>query len=142
MERKGFDEMREQVQRLMSEFFKDVKPLGYRLDWSFHPPMDVYETEDELVVVMEVAGMEAEEIQVSLEGDLLLIRGTRTESCAAPKIRLHQMEIDYGRFERNLRIPFPLKADQVKAAYRQGFLTVTIPKLKATVSQIVEVIIR
>jgi len=127
------------IQRLMGELFKDIKPLGYQPDRSFHPPMDIYETDENLVVVMEVAGMKGEDIHVVFERDLLSISGVRSEISDAPKIRLHQMEIDYGRFERTLRIPFPLKVNEFKATYRQGFLVITVPKRKEPISRTVEV---
>jgi HSP20 family protein len=142
MQRDDFDQMRSQIHRLMSDFFKDAKPLGYQPDQCFHPPMDIYETEDDLVVVMEIAGMRAEDIHIFFEKDLLSITGRRTESSSAPKTRLHQMEIDYGDFERTLRIPFPLKVDETRAAYRQGFLIIAIPKRKEPISKTVEVSVR
>jgi HSP20 family protein len=134
-----FDQMRNRIHRLMGEFFKEVKPLGYQPKRSFHPPMDIYETEDSLVIVLEIAGVRADDIQVLFEKGLLSISGTRTESCPAPKTQLHQMEIDYGYFERTLRVPFPLSADEIKATYREGFLTITIPKRRGSVSKTVEV---
>jgi HSP20 family protein len=138
-----FDKMRNQVHRLMGEFFKEAKPLvGYQADQSFHPPMDIYETEENLVVVMEIAGMKTEDISVVFEKDQLSISGTRTEACPEPKIRLHEMEIDYGYFERTLRIPFPLKVDEIRATYRDGFLVITIPKRKEPISKTVEVSVR
>jgi HSP20 family protein len=134
-----FDQMRNRIHRLMGEFFKDVKPLGYQPERSFHPPMDIYETEDHLIVVMEIAGMRGDDIQVFFKKDLLVISGTRKESNSFPKTHLHQMEIDYGYFERTLRIPFPIEADEIKAAYREGFLFVTIPKKRKSISPSVEV---
>ncbi|MGD0625928.1 MAG: Hsp20/alpha crystallin family protein [Thermodesulfobacteriota bacterium] len=142
MQRDDFDQMKGQIHRLMGEFFKDAKPLGYQSDQCFHPPMDIYETEDNLVVVMEIAGMRTEDIHVFFEKDLLSITGGRTESSSAPKTRLHQMEIDYGDFERTLRIPFPLKVDEIRAAYRQGFLIITVPKRKEPIFKTVEVSVR
>ena len=138
-----FDKMRNQIHRLMGEFFKEAKPLvGYQADESFHPPMDIYETEGDLVIVMEIAGMRTEDINVVFEKDHLSISGTRKETCPTPKTRLHQMEIDYGYFERTLRIPFPLKVDEIRATYRDGFLMITIPKRKEPISKTVEVSIR
>jgi len=136
---KDFDQFQEQVHRLMGDLFKDVKPLGYQPDRSFSPPMDIYETEDNLVVVMEIGGMKAENIQVTFEKETLSISGNRAEPSSPPKTRLHQMEIDYGRFQRTLRIPFPLKTDDFKATYRQGLLVVTVPKVKEPISRKVEV---
>jgi HSP20 family protein len=137
---KDFD-AQNRIQRLMGELFKDMRPLGYQPDRSFHPPMDIYETDEDLVVVMEVAGMKGEDIRVVFEKDLLSISGTRSEIPDGPKIRLHQMEIDYGRFERSLRIPFPLRVNEFKATYRQGFLVITVPKRKEPISRTVEVTI-
>jgi HSP20 family protein len=142
MARDDLEQMRGQMHRLMGEFFKDAKPLGYRSDQCFYPPMDIYETEDDLVVVMEIAGMRTEDIHVLFEKDLLSITGRRTESSYASKTRLHQMEIDYGDFERTLRIPFPLKVDEIRATYRGGFLIITVPKRKEPISKTVEVSVR
>ena len=142
MPKKDFDQMRDQINSLMGEFFKGARPLGYQPDQSFHPPMDIYETENDLVVVMEIAGMRPEDIHIIFEKDTLSISGTRTESSSSPKTRLHQVEIDYGNFERTLHIPFPLKVDEFKAMYRQGFLMITVPKKKEPISRTVEVSIR
>lgn len=134
-----FDQMRNRIHRLMGEFFKEVKPLGYQPKRSFHPPMDIYETEDSLVIVLEIAGVRADDIQILFDNGLISISGTRTEFSPSPKTQLHQMEIDYGYFERTLRVPFPLNADEIKATYREGFLMITIPKRRGSVSKTVEV---
>jgi HSP20 family protein len=139
---KDFDQFKDQVYRLMSDMFKDAKPLGYQPDQSFSPQMDIYETEENLVVVMEIAGMKAEDIHVVFDKNTLSIWGSRSEPSSPPKTRLHQMEIDYGRFQRTLRIPFPLRSDDFKATYRLGFLVITVPKVKGTVPVKMEVNIR
>ena len=135
---KEFDRIQGQFQRLMGDLFKDVKPLGYRPEQCFDPPMDIYETEETLVVVMEIAGMRGEDIQVTFEKEFLSISGVRPEP-SSPKTHLHQMEIDYGKFQRTLQIPFPLKTEEFKATYRQGFLVITVPKKKEPLSRKVEV---
>ena len=139
---KDLDQFRDQMYRMMSDMFKDAKPLGYQPDQSFSPPMDIYETEDHLVVLLEIAGMKTEDIHVTFDKDILSISGFRKEPSSPPKTRLHQMEIDYGRFQRTIRIPFPLRSDDFKASYRQGFLVITVPKIKEPVSLNVEVKIR
>jgi HSP20 family protein len=142
MYKKEFDLLRDQVERMMGDLFKDMKPLGYRPQKIFHPPMDIYETAEHLVVVLEIAGMKPENIQVLFDKEILSISGNRIERGSIAKIRLHQMEIDYGDFERSLRIPFPLQVDEFKATYQQGFLMVTVPKLKKPISRNVEVKVR
>jgi HSP20 family protein len=86
--------------------------------------------------------MKTEDIHVTFDKDILSISGFRKEPSSPPKTRLHQMEIDYGRFQRTIRIPFPLRSDDFKASYRQGFLVITVPKIKEPVSLNVEVKIR
>ncbi len=142
MDKKDIDQMKNQIYHLLGKFFKDIKPLGYQPDQVFHPPMDIYETDEHLVVVLEVAGMKPEDFQVTFEKDLLSIRGRRTEACPKPKTRLHQMEIDYGPFERTIRIPFPLMADEFKAVYQQGLLAVSVPKRREPLARSLEVKIR
>ncbi|MBP1723952.1 MAG: hsp 1 [Deltaproteobacteria bacterium] len=142
MSPKDYDPFQNQVYRLMNDLFKDAKPLAYQPDRSFSPLMDIYETEDHLVVVMEIAGMKAEDIQVTFDKDILSISGSRKEPSSPPKTRLHQMEIDYGKFQRTLRIPFPLKSDDFRATYRQGFLVITVPKSQESIPPRVEVKIR
>ena len=142
MSAKDYDPFQNQVYRLMNDLFKDAKPLAYQPDRSFSPLMDIYETEDHLVVVMEIAGMKAEDIQVTFDKDILSISGSRKEPSSPPKTRLHQMEIDYGKFQRTLRIPFPLKSDDFRATYRQGFLVITVPKSQESIPPRVEVKIR
>lgn len=139
MAKDEFERLRDKVHQLVGEFFRDFKPLAYQPERSFHPPMDVYETEDNLMVVMEIAGMKKEDFQVYVQEDLLSISGTRTEVSPSPKTHLHQMEIDYGYFERTLRIPFQVKAEEIKATYRDGFLIITIPKKSESISKTVEV---
>ncbi len=142
MQRDNFEQMRDQVHRLMNSFFKEAKPLGYQSDQSFRPPMDIYETEENLVIMIEVAGMKSEAIRVHFNKGILSMQGARAEPSAPPKIRLHQLEIDYGNFGRSLRIPFPVNADGIKANYREGFLFITVPKGKEPLSKTVEVKIR
>lgn len=139
MAKDEFEQMREKVHQLVGEFFRDFRPLVYQPERSFHPPMDVYETENNLMVVMEIAGMKKEDFQVFIQEDLLSISGTRTEFAPSPKTRLHQMEIDYGYFERIIRIPFQVKGEEIKATYRDGFLIITVPKRSEAVAKTVEV---
>jgi len=85
MSPKDFDQFSDQIYRMMSDMFKDAKPLGYQPDRSFSPPMDIYETEDHLVVVLEIAGMKAEDIHVTFDKDILSISGFRKEPSTPPK---------------------------------------------------------
>jgi HSP20 family protein len=93
--------------------------------WS--PPTDVYETETEVVVRVEVAGMREQDFEVALQDDTLFVSGVRPD---VPERRAyHQMEIRFGKFASTVGLPAPVNADEARAEYRDGFLTVVLPKL-------------
>jgi HSP20 family protein len=93
--------------------------------WS--PPTDVYETETEVVVRVEVAGMREQDFEVALQDDTLFVSGVRPD---VPERRAyHQMEIRFGKFASTVGLPAPVSADEARAEYRDGFLTVVLPKL-------------
>ncbi len=92
------------------------------------PPTDVYETEDSYVVRMEIAGMREEDFDVSIQNDTLFISGFRPDFPA--RRAYHQMEIRSGKFANAVTLPGPVDADRSLAEYRDGFLTITLPKEK------------
>ena len=94
--------------------------------WS--PPTDVYETENNYVVRVEVAGMREEDFEITVENNFLMISGSRPD---IPERRAYQqMEIRFGKFETVVGLPGPLDIDSSRAEYVEGFLTVTLPKAK------------
>lgn len=98
----------------------------YSSVWS--PPTDLFESEEALVVRVEIAGMKEEDFEVALENNVLLIAGTRSDS---PERRAyHQMEIRFGKFATSVALPVPVDAEIARAEYKDGFLTVTLPKAK------------
>ncbi len=98
----------------------------YSSVWS--PPTDLFESEEALVVRVEIAGMKEEDFEVALENNVLLIAGARSDS---PERRAyHQMEIRFGKFATSVALPVPVDAEVARAEYKDGFLTVTLPKAK------------
>ncbi|MCL4528466.1 MAG: Hsp20/alpha crystallin family protein [Chloroflexi bacterium] len=96
--------------------------------WS--PPTDMYETENEYVVRVEVAGMREADFEVVFEGGYLLVNGVRPD--VAERRAYHQMEIRFGKFSTAIGIPGPVDLDVSTAEYHDGFLTVIMPKPKIT----------
>jgi HSP20 family protein len=92
----------------------------------WHPPTDVYETEDSLVVKMEIAGMRDEDLEVVVQGNLLMISGARSDSLE--RKAYHQMEIPFGRFSVSIELPVRVNTDNASAEYKDGFLTIQFPK--------------
>lgn len=94
----------------------------------WEPSLDVLETEKSVVLRVELAGVKSDQVRVTVDGDRILVRGLRRVPDAAQALRLHQMEIAYGPFERSVRVAIPFDRDQVSASLEEGFLTVTLPK--------------
>jgi len=95
---------------------------------AWQPPTDIYETDDSLVVRMEIAGLQPRDVAVQLEGEVLTIRGRRREDCPHCKRRYCQMEIHTGPFERVLALPKPVLAEGARARYTNGILEILLPR--------------
>jgi HSP20 family protein len=95
----------------------------------WHPPTDVYETDEYLVVQVEIAGMDEEQLNILLADRTLIIRGVREDPTA--KLAYQQFEITYGPFQTEVYLSHPVEEDDVEALYKDGFLKVILPKAKA-----------
>jgi HSP20 family protein len=93
------------------------------------PNTDMYETENGLVIKVELAGMRSDNLEITVEGNRLRISGNRPDGCRGPKVSFLMMEISYGPFESVLELPPGSGYDlsQAKAAYLNGFLRIDVP---------------
>ncbi len=108
----------------------------------FEPPTDIYETEEEVVVVLEVAGIRDREVEVVVDGRLLAVRGER-EMPQAPQGRVYyQIEVCYGPFQREVTLPTDVDPEGAQVRYRDGFLEVHLPKVRRRPSQRVRITVR
>lgn len=99
------------------------------------PNTDVYETADRLVVKMELAGVEHDNLEVMLQDRLLVVAGFREDSCrqTGKQCTFRQMEVDYGHFERRLVLPVPVDHKRVQARMQNGFLRIDLPKTERSI---------
>jgi HSP20 family protein len=94
----------------------------------WRPPTDVYETEEAIIVRVEIAGMKDADFIISLEGRHLSIRGIRAD--VSERRAYYQMEIPFGEFDTEIELPSAVIVDEVQASYREGFLKVVLPKAR------------
>lgn len=92
----------------------------------WRPPTDVFETEEKIVIRVEIAGMHDGNISVNFDHHILSISGTRSE--LSEKKAYHQMEIHFGEFLTEVEILIPIETDKIMAEYHDGFLRVSLPK--------------
>ena len=111
--------------------FSDYNETSWQLilhGTPWRPPTDVYETEETIVVRVEIAGMREDDFSIEIHGRSLLIRGVRGDA-SQPK-SFHQMEIRFGEFLIELELPVPIDTNNIEALYNNGFLLLIIPKAK------------
>jgi HSP20 family protein len=97
--------------------------------WS--PAVDMHETKDELVLAVELPGLSEKDIRLTVDGDTLVVRGERTRTDEVKEDGFYRAERWFGKFERAVTLPMPVQADKVVATYRDGVLTVKLPKVEA-----------
>ena len=102
----------------------------------WRPPTDVFETEQAVIVRVEIAGMREDDFSISLTGDQLTVRGNRPD--IQERRAYHQMEIFFGEFSVDVKLPAPILADNVAAEYQDGFLRLVFPKDKPKKIQVSE----
>lgn len=132
------DDWQHEMQRYLAHFHRAGKrptilftpPVQPSPAWT--PAMDMYETPDALVILLDLAGVEADQTEVNAEPYLLVVRGIRRERHSSehqddPRSYL-ALEIPYGKFERNVRLPPGLDTSAAQANYRGGLLEITLPK--------------
>ena len=142
MEWKPFREvsrLRREMDRLWDDYFgagrRGLRPL--EAEWA--PAVDVSETAEEVVVKAEVPGMEAKDIDISLSGDILTIKGEKKSEREETKENYHLVERSYGSFSRSLKLPAAVVVDKIEASYQKGVLTISCPKKEEVKPKTIEV---
>lgn len=132
--------LREAMDRLFEDSF--VRPVrGWMAegtpDRPFRLPLDVYTTPEEIVITASLPGLTSDEVEISLEGDTLSIRG----ELRAPLENVEYLfqERPYGAFARTLTLNVPVEVDKAEAVFENGVLTLTLPKAEETRPKVIKV---
>jgi HSP20 family protein len=129
-----FLSLHREVNRLFDDVFRGSRSFAPRAQTAspsvFSPSMDVAESDNEIRLCVDLPGVEEKDIDVSLDHDVLTIRGEKKfeQERGDKKENYHLVERSYGAFQRSLRLPFMANPDEVKASFDKGVLTVTVPK--------------
>lgn len=121
------------VNDLFSEFDRLwgelTAPLSSQFRWAASYPVDLYETGDSVVLEMAVPGIRKEDLDISIEGNLLTIRGRYPEISDGEERRYWVQGMPHGAFSRSVSLPTSVEVDEVKATVKDGLLTLTMPKV-------------
>ena len=110
------------------DFDSDFDRLIGSLQTGFSPALDVHENKENVIVRAELPGLSKEDVQVTVLDGCLTITGERKHETAAEDSTAHLSERRFGRFERTLTLPVAIDVAKIKAEYKDGILTVTLPK--------------
>ncbi|MDB6063848.1 MAG: hsp 4 [Pedosphaera sp.] len=130
--------LRNELERLFESPFADLA-RGSQLLSVWNPAIDLFEDKDSLIVKAELPGMKKEEIDVSLHDGALSISGERKGEQKVEGTETYRSERFVGRFHRTVTLPTEVKGDQVKAQYKDGILTITLPKAEEAKPKQIEV---
>jgi HSP20 family protein len=126
----GFGELstlQNEIDRLFGAPLSELARTSHLLTGSA-PALDIFEDKDNFVVKVELPGMKKEDIDVSLHDGNLSISGERKSESKSEEAHVYRSERFFGRFQRTVALPAPVAADKIKGQYKDGVLTVTLPK--------------
>src|SRR3989339_565734 len=122
----------------MDDAFSRLPALNQSMR-AFMPAMDVYETDSAVVAETSLAGVNPEDVKVSVEKGVLTIKGESKKEHEVDDKNYYRKEVRSGAFFRQVALPTAVKEDEVKAEFEDGILKITCPKLQKTASKKVEV---
>ena len=120
--------LRDEIDRLFEAPLSGLTELSQPFSGGWVPAIDLYEDRDNYVVKMELPGMKKEEIDISLHNGVLSITGERKDEEKHEDAETYRSERFFGRFQRSVTLPAVVEGDKVNASYKDGILTVTLPK--------------
>lgn len=123
-----FGRLRQEMDSLFDRFFEGFPRLGITRRMGLTPVIDLYETKDDIIVKAEIPGIDSKDINISLSGDVLSIKGEKRQEKVDKDDNLHRVERSYGSFSRSVRLPCEVEEEKITATYKKGVLNVRLPK--------------
>ncbi len=126
------------MNRMFDTFFRGIEePTLFNGTWM--PAVDVVEENDAYVVKVELPGVNKEDVKITLESNILTIRGEKKAESEVKEKNYHRSERSYGTFQRSFTLPTTVKHDKIDAMYKDGILTVSLPKVEESKPKQIEV---
>jgi len=134
---RAIDELQDRLRRWAFGEFVPPTALGEMIAWT--PAVEMAETDDKLLLSVELPGMKRKDIQVTLDDGVLTIRGEKKEEHEEKEKRYHLWERRYGTFERSFTLPRTVDAQRIKARFEDGVLKIEMPKSREAKGQRIDV---
>ncbi|MGJ5673407.1 MAG: Hsp20/alpha crystallin family protein [Nostochopsis sp.] len=135
------DTIRQQINHLLDEWMhgQEHESLFPKLNATWTPAVELKETDTDIILKAEVPGIEAKDLDVEVSTDVVAIAGEYQQEKQEQDKGCLRTEFRYGQFQRIVPLPVPVKNDQVKAEFKNGVLTLTLPKVEAAKRNVVKV---
>ncbi len=131
--------IQDELNRLFGRTFGGLEPSRASAGGTWMPSLDVYETEDKLVVSADLPGIEPSDVEVSVEDSTLTVSGSREFSSETKEENYHRIERRYGSFSRSITLPATVDTEKVQASFDKGVLTIEVPKVEKAKPKKVEI---
>ena len=133
-----FPSLRDEMDKMFEEFFEKVRfPSAREHSWT--PALDVYDTKKEVIVTVDVPGVDPKDVAVSIMEGSLTIKGERKKEADLKDEELYRAEREFGAFQRMVQLPAEVSPDKAKASYANGVLKIVIPKAQKSAPKEVKV---
>ncbi len=130
--------LQKEMNRMFDSFFRGVDEPSL-LNGTWIPAVDVSEEQEAYVVKVELPGVSKDDVKITLESNILTIRGEKKAESEVKQKDYHRTERSYGSFQRSFTLPNTVKNDKIDAVYKDGILTVSLPKAEESKPKQIEV---
>ncbi|MCX7984007.1 MAG: Hsp20/alpha crystallin family protein [Bacteroidetes bacterium] len=131
--------LQREINRMFDSFFRGWRDEEETSLAQWSPAVDIAEKDDAYIVKVELPGVEKDDVKVTLESNVLTIRGEKKFEKETKKENYHRIERCYGSFNRSFTLPSTVKSDKIDATYKDGVLTITLPKAEEAKPKQIEV---
>jgi HSP20 family protein len=134
--------MQREINRMFDDFFRSDRDDSSLLAQSWKPAVDIVEEDDAYVAKVELPGVKKDDVKITMQDNVLTIRGEKKSEKKGKEENLHHFERYYGAFQRSFSLPTSVKNDKIDAEYKDGVLTIIMPKAEEAKPKQIEVKVR
>jgi HSP20 family protein len=135
---RDFLNLQDEMNRLFDSFSRGTE-LQSVTEGSWAPAVDIHESKESIVIDAEVPGVDQNDIKVSITDNILTIQGEKKQQKTVEEENFHRVERFYGAFSRSFNLPAGVKADQIKASFKDGVLKIILPKSEEAKTKVINV---
>lgn len=131
--------MQREINRMFDDFFRSDRDESSLFAQTWKPAVDIVEEDDAYIAKVELPGINREDVKITMQDNILTIRGEKKSERKGKEENMHRVERYYGSFQRSFSLPSSVKGDGIAAEYKDGVLTIHMPKAEEARPKQIEV---